>query len=159
SVHVTHPASPARFEPEGGSLPANGSRVGRVMALAERLLLIAGIVLFVVLVYRLGPTTVWGNLRLIGCGFLRCLAQQGLSDARSTGAWAFACPPPRARIPFRTLLAARLGGEAINNLTPTATIGGEVVRGRMLDGVVDNSLAWASIAIAKLMQTFAQMGF
>ena len=59
----------------------------------------------------------------------------------------------------RQLVAARLAGEAINNLTPTATIGGEVVRGRMLEGVVDSSAAWASIAIAKLMQTLAQMTF
>ena len=56
-------------------------------------------------------------------------------------------------------MAARLAGEAINNLTPTATIGGEVVRGRMLEGVVNSSVAWASIAIAKLMQTLAQMTF
>ena len=129
------------------------------MALAERLLLAAGITLFVVLVYRLGPSTVWGNLRMIGWGFLLALGQEGVSYVLNTTGWRFAFPPPRPAIPFRTLLAARLAGEAINNLTPTATIGGEVVRGRMLEGVVDSSQAWASIAIAKLMQTFAQMGF
>jgi putative membrane protein len=126
---------------------------------AERLLLGAGIILFVVLVYRLGPATVWSNLRMIGWGFVLVLAQEGVSYLLNTTGWRFAFPPPRPPVRFRQLLAARLGGEAINNLTPTATIGGEVVRGRMLEGIVESSAAWASIAIAKLMQTFAQMGF
>jgi putative membrane protein len=129
------------------------------LGLAERLLLGAGVVLFLVLVYRLGPSAVWGNLHLIGWGFVVMLAQEGLSYLLNTTGWRFAFPPPRPAVRFRQLLAARLAGEAINNLTPTATIGGEVVRGRMLEGVVEPSSAWASVAIAKLMQTLAQMGF
>ena len=129
------------------------------MTIAERVLFAAGIVLFVVLVHRLGAVAVWSNLRMIGWGFALVLAQEGVSYILNTNGWRFAFPPPRPHVRFRQLLAARLAGEAINNLTPTATIGGEVVRGRMLDGIVDQSIAWASIAIAKLMQTFAQMGF
>lgn len=139
--------------------PVEPSAAARLMRLAERGLLAAGIVLFVVLVVRLGPGTVWSDLRLLRWGFALMCCQEGLSYVFNTTAWRFAFPPPRPPVPFRKLLAARLAGEAINNLTPTATIGGEVVRGRMLDGVVDQSAAWASIAIAKLMQTFAQMSF
>src|SRR5262245_58399394 len=135
------------------------SRPARLLGLLSRLLLGAGIVLFVVLVYRIGPAAVWDNLRLIGWGFVLCLAQQGSSYPRTTAGWRFAFPPPRPPVRFRQLLAARLAGEAINNLTPTATIGGEVVRGRMLEGTVDSSATWGSIAIAKLMQTLAQMIF
>jgi glycosyltransferase 2 family protein len=122
-------------------------------------LLAAGVILFAVLVNRIGPAVVWDNLRMIGWGFLLVLGQEGVSYLANTTGWRYAFPPPRPKIPFRTLVAARLAGEAINNLTPTATIGGEVVRGRMLEGVVDSSTAWASIAIAKLMQTLAQMVF
>jgi putative membrane protein len=129
------------------------------MSVVERLLLVAGVVLFVVLVRRLGVAAVWDNVRMIGWGFVIVLAQEGCSYVANTTGWRFAFPPPRPPVRFRQLLAARLAGEAINNLTPTATIGGEVVRGRMLEGIVDSSIAWASIAIAKLMQTFAQMGF
>ena len=129
------------------------------MAIAERALLGAGIVLFIVLVYRLGPRDVLDNLRMIGWGFALVLAQEGISYLANTTGWRFAFPPPRPPVRFRQLLAARLAGEAINNLTPTATMGGEVVRGRMLQSTVEQSVAWASIAIAKLMQTFAQMGF
>jgi putative membrane protein len=125
----------------------------------ERGLLAAGIVLFVFLVRRLGAGEVWDNLRLIGWGFLLVLAQEGVSYCLNTLGWYFAFPPPRPPIRFRRLVAARLGGEAINNLTPTATIGGEVVRARMLEGLCDQHTAWASVAVAKLSQTAAQMVF
>jgi len=131
----------------------------RWLGIVSRILLGAGVVLFSLLVYRLGPLAVWGDLRMIGWGFLLVLAQEGVSYIFNSTGWRYSFPPPRPNIRFRQLVAARLAGEAINNLTPTATIGGEVVRGRMLEGVVDSSVAWASIAIAKLMQTLAQMTF
>lgn len=143
-----------------GSVAMSGSRpAARVMWWVERGLLVAGIVLFVVLVRQLGPAEVWSNLRLIGWGFLLVLAQEGVSFCFNTLGWRYAFPPPRPPIPFRHLLAARLAGEAINNLTPTATLGGEVVRARMLDGACDQPTAWASVAVAKLSQTAAQMVF
>ncbi|MBX3028396.1 flippase-like domain-containing protein [bacterium] len=130
-----------------------------VMWWAERGLLVAGIALFVVLVRQLGAAEVWGNLRLVGWGFLLVLGQEGVSYCLNTLGWRYAFPPPRPPLPFRSLIAARLGGEAINNLTPTATIGGEVVRARMLEGRCDPHTVWASVAVAKLSQTAAQMLF
>jgi putative membrane protein len=153
------PATSDQRRLQSDAAPSGRPPVARLMGLAERLLLVAGIVLFVVLLRRLGIATVWDNVRMIGWGFGLTLAQEGVSYIANAMGWRFAFPPPRPRVPFQKLLAARLAGEAINNLTPTATIGGEVVRGRMLEGVVDPSIAWASIAIAKLMQTFAQMAF
>jgi putative membrane protein len=129
------------------------------MSIVERGLLVAGIVLFVILVRQLGPGAVWANLRMIGWGFVLVIGQEGISYLANSTGWRFAFPPPRPPLRFPQLIAARLAGDAINNLTPTATLGGEVVRGRMLDGIVDQSTAWASIAIAKLMQTVAQLGF
>ena len=125
----------------------------------ERGLLVAGIALFAVLVWRLGPRDVWANLRLIGWGFALVLAQEALAFTCNTLGWKFAFAPPRPAIGFGRLLRARLAGEAINNLTPTATLGGEVVRARMLAGVCAPAVAWASVAVAKLSQTFAQMLF
>lgn len=143
-----------------GSLAMSPRRpAAQLMWWAERGLLLAGVVLFVLLVRRLGAGEVWSNLRLIGWGFLLVLAQEGVSYCLNTLGWRYAFPPPRPPIPFRRLLAARLGGEAINNLTPTATIGGEVVRARMLEGSCDQHTAWASVAVAKLSQTTAQMIF
>ncbi len=131
----------------------------RLMTWVERGLLAAGVVLFVVLVRRLGPADVWANLQLIGWGFLLVFGQEAIAYALNTLGWACAFPPPRGRIGYWRLVAARLAGEAINNLTPTATIGGEVVRARMLAGQGDNHVIWASLTVAKFAQTTAQMVF
>ena len=148
-----------RSEPAGTVAMSSPRPAARVMWWVERGLLVAGIALFVVLVRQLGPAEVWSNLRLIGWGFALVLAQEAVAFCLNTVGWMYAFPPPRPAIGFRTLLAARLAGEAINNLTPTATIGGEVVRARMLAGRCDQHTAWASVAVAKLSQTAGQMLF
>ena len=129
------------------------------MALLERGLLIAGVALFAVLLYQIGVAAVWVNLRLIGWGFAFILGQELLAIAANAVGWYWAFSAPRPPVPFRLLFAARIAGDAINNVTPTATVGGEVVRVRLLDGHVDSTAAWASVAIAKLSQTFSQIGF
>jgi putative membrane protein len=152
-------SEPALADPTPTVLATRRPVAARLLGAAERLLLGAGVVLFVILVRRLGPATVWANLRMIGWGFVLVLAQEGVSYLLNTWGWRFTFPQSRGILRFRDLLAARFAGEAINNLTPTATIGGEVVRGRMLSDRADPSAVWASIAVAKLTQTFAQMVF
>ncbi len=131
----------------------------RAMGLIERVLLVAGIVLFLVLLYQIGVAAVWDNIRLVGWGFALILGQEIVAFSLNTLGWHWAFPPPRPPIAFWHLLTARLAGDAINNVTPTATVGGEVLRARMLNGRVEMTNAWASVAIAKLSQTFSQILF
>ena len=133
------------------------------MASPSALLLGAGVALFVVL--RVPPRSaraVWDNLRLIGWGFvLDARRRKGVSYLLNTTGWRFAFPPPRPPSPLlASCSAARLAGEAINNLTPDRhdrRRGGARPHARRASSTP--ARAWASIAIAKLMQTFAQMSF
>lgn len=131
----------------------------RAVGWLERVLLLAGIALFCVLLYRIGVDSVWANVRLIGWGFVFTIGQECAATFFNTMGWRIAFTPPRPPIPFARLVAARLAGDAINNLTPTATVGGEVVRVRMLADVADTTALWASVAVAKLTQTCSQIGF
>jgi putative membrane protein len=141
----------------GGSVEASGA--SRLLASVERLLLIAGTILFFVLLYQIGVSKVWENLWLMGWGFIPVLGQEVVAIALNARGWWWSFPPPRPAIDTATLLAARLAGDAINNLTPTATVGGEVVRVRMLEGRVDATNAWASIAISRISHSAAQVLF
>ncbi|MGD9763588.1 MAG: lysylphosphatidylglycerol synthase domain-containing protein [Candidatus Binatia bacterium] len=143
---------------DGVSLAAPRT-AARLMMWIERGLLLGGVVLFAFLVERLGAADVWANLQLIGWGFVLVFAQEGLAFVFNTIGWSFAFPKPRKCTRFSQLVAARLAGEAINNVTPTATIGGEVVRARMITETCESHVAWASVAVAKLAQTAAQMLF
>ena len=66
----------------------------------------------------------------------------------------------RARVPFRVLALSRMAGEAVNSVTPTATLGGEPVKAHLLRFYgVAGSDGLASIVLAKTALTIAQSLF
>jgi uncharacterized protein (TIRG00374 family) len=132
---------------------------GRAVKLVERALLAGGIGLFVFLLYQLGADTVLANLRLVAWGIVPIILQEGGALAANTLGWRAAFAPPRPEIPFAKLLATRLAGDAVNYVTPTATLGGEFVRLRMLRGEASNTELMASLTVAKLTQTIGQILF
>lgn len=125
----------------------------------ETVLLLLGVVLFIYLLGQIGVAAVASNLLLIGWGFALVIGQEIFAYVFNTLGWKAAFPDGSPRLSFAELLAARIAGDAINNLTPTATMGGEVVRARMLRGRVDSTTAWASVAIAKITQSVGQVFF
>jgi uncharacterized membrane protein YbhN (UPF0104 family) len=125
----------------------------------EGVLLIAGLVLFGLLLYDFGVATVLANMRLVGWGIVAIVLQELLAYTANTVGWFTAFPKPRPTVPFTSLLAARIAGDAVNYLTPTATFGGEFVRSRMLRGYASITSIGASLAVAKLTQTIGLVVF
>jgi len=52
-----------------------------------------------------------------------------------------------------------LAGDGVNYLTPSATVGGELLRVRLLGPHAPASLRWASVSVAKIGQSLAQAVF
>ncbi len=129
------------------------------LRLAERAFLIGGLVLLVFLIRELGPSTVLANLRLVGWGIALTVLQEILAYTANTLGWLAAFRSPIPRIAFTRLLAARIAGDAVNYVTPTATLGGEFVRTRFLSGQASSTAIVASVAVAKLSQTAGQIAF
>ena len=127
--------------------------------IAERAFLIGGLALLVFLIQELGPRTVFANLRAVGWGIGLIIGQEFFSYVANTLGWLAAFPRPRPSIPFRQLLAARIAGDAVNYVTPTATLGGEFVRTRFLNGQATGTALVASVTVAKLAQTVGQIIF
>lgn len=125
----------------------------------ERLLLIGGFFLFASLLYRLGPGTVLTNAHAVGWGIVLIFLQEILAYTANTAGWLAAFAQPRPAIPFTSLLAARIAGDAINYLTPTATLGGEFIRSRMLRRYAPTASIVASVAVAKLTQVVGLFAF
>lgn len=74
-------------------------------------------------------------------------------------AWRFSFPsnPP---IPFRTLFQIRWAGESLNNIVPSAYIGGEALKVLMLQRyAVPATTATTSAVVSKTAQTVAQVLF
>ena len=132
---------------------------GATVRILERLLLLGGLGLFAYLLYDLGAASVLTNLRVVGWGIVPIVLQEILAFIANTVGWFFAFPKPGPAVPFVSLLGARIAGDAVNYLTPTATFGGEFVRSRMLHGYAPTTSIVASVAVAKLTQTIGLLAF
>ncbi|GIW44778.1 MAG: hypothetical protein KatS3mg077_2060 [Candidatus Binatia bacterium] len=127
--------------------------------MAERTLWGLGALLFLALVYRFGWADLVSNLRAVGWGIVLVIGQEILAFAANTAGWRSAFPQHSPIPPFGMLLRARLAGDAINYVTPTATVGGEFVRLEMLAGRSARIPVAASLTVAKLAQTLGQVVF
>ncbi len=139
-----------------GALPVRGGAAARIV---EHFLLVGGGVLFAYLLYDLGASAVFVNLQVVGWGIVPIVLQEILAFLANTAGWRLAFPKQAPAVPFVSLLGARIAGDAVNYLTPTATFGGEFVRGRMLGGHAPTVSIVASLAVAKLTQTIGLLAF
>ena len=99
-------------------------------------------------------------LRQVGWGFAWYVAASFLVHALDTLGWRYAFVVGQPAVPFRRLFNVRLAGEAVNRVTPLASLGGEPVKGYLLlrDGARLGD-ALASVAIAKNVMTLSQIAF
>jgi putative membrane protein len=134
-------------------------RAARAVRIAEWAFLVGGLILLGFLIHELGAATVVANLQLVGWGMVLVILQELVSYVANTLGWLAAFPEPRPAIPLLRLLEARIAGDAVNYVTPTATLGGEFVRTRLLRGRASNTSIVASVAVAKLAQTVGQIAF
>ena len=125
----------------------------------DRLLFAGGVGLFLYLLFEFGAEEVWQNLRLAGWGIVLVIAQEFGAYVANTAGWWAAFRSPRPPIPRLALLEARIIGDAVNYLTPTAGIGGEFVRAHHLRRYASMTALAASVSVAKLTQFAGQLLF
>lgn len=139
--------------------PASTSDAPGASRWIEPAFLVAGLLLLAYLLSRLGVAEVWRDLRGVGWGIGLVVLQELLAYAANSVGWYLAFTPPRPRIAWLRLLEARIIGDALNYLTPTAGLGGEVVRARRLAAQAPMTAIAASVSIAKLSQFAGQTLF
>jgi hypothetical protein len=120
---------------------------------------VLGVAVLAGTVWAVGLETLIQDLRLIGWWLVAILLIESLGVGLNIVGWALAFPRGERTVSAPRLVAARLAGDAINYLTPSATVGGELLRVRLLRGDVPVSLRWASVSAAKVGQTVAQAVF
>jgi len=125
-----------------------------------RVFLLAGIALFVWLVYRIGPAALAADLRRVGARILLLVALGAVTFAFDTLGWRFGLPAgERDRVSFGPLFAMRIAGDAVNYVTPSAAVGGELVRVALLRRFVAAVPAIASVVLLVVTQFFSQAIF
>jgi phosphatidylglycerophosphate synthase/uncharacterized membrane protein YbhN (UPF0104 family) len=135
------------------------AKTGGLLNYVEIGLFAAGVLLLVLLVREVGWERLLADISLIGWGFTLVWAQEILAFGASTIGWMYAIAPAARRVPFLRLASFRLAGEGINHLTPTATMGGEFVRARLLSRHLGSRDGTAAVTLAKFAETAGQVLF
>src|SRR5207253_1483545 len=103
----------------------------------------------VVLLWRIDLNAVKVSLLHVGWGMALVLSQEVVAHALNGCAWRFAFTPESARrVSLGELIRLRVAGDAINYLTPTATIGGEVARTMLLSDACGGEARAVSVVTA-----------
>ena len=128
------------------------------MRRVKAVLLVLGIVVVAVSVYRIGPGPIletlarltWWQLIVV------CLPYAAIMAVDTLG-WRFAFR--RDPAPFHRLYGARLAGEALNLVTALGSVGGEAVKAWLIRRDVAYAESVPSVVIAKTTSTIAQALF
>lgn len=128
------------------------------MRLVRLGLLVCGAVLFVWLLATIGPGAVIQAFADLSWRLLVILLFPfGLTTFLDTLGWRYAFR--RDLVPYRTLLAARLAGEAFNVTTPTASMGGEAVKAWLVRPWAPLTEGLPSVIVAKTTIVIGQALF
>jgi uncharacterized protein (TIRG00374 family) len=128
------------------------------MRRVKLVLLVLGIAAIVYSVHRIGWAPIlealarltWWQLLVV------CLPFAAITAVDTLG-WRYAFP--RDAAPFRSLVGARLAGEALNLVTALGSMGGEAVKAWLIRRHVDYEASVPSVVIAKTTLTIAQALF
>ena len=130
------------------------------MTLRQKLIAALGALGLIILVWRIDLNAVQLSLLHVGWGMALVLSQEIVAHVLNAWGWRFAFTREVAPcFSLGELIRLRVAGDAINYLTPTATIGGEVARTLMLRDVCGADVRAVSVVIAKATQTLAQALF
>jgi uncharacterized protein (TIRG00374 family) len=123
--------------------------------LARALLMLMGVALFAILVWRNDPEALLASIRQLGWRLLIVVVFPfTLVNVLDTLGWRFAFR--RDRVPFRALFSARIAGEAFNLTTPTASVGGEAVKAWLVRRHIAYEESFPAVIVAKTTITIAQ---
>ena len=130
------------------------------MTMFERGALAVAVVTLAVLLWTLDPAAVWRMVLGVGWGMVLIVSQEIVAHVLNALGWRCAfTPDPAAAFSLAELVKLRIAGDAVNYLTPTATIAGEITRTSMLNHSHRVEVRGTSVLIAKCTQTFAQILF
>jgi uncharacterized protein (TIRG00374 family) len=114
------------------------------------LLLALGIAFFGYLLWSIGIHQLRGELAVIGWGLIPLVLAEGVAEMIHTLGWRYCLSGPLRAMSWRRLFGIRMAGYAINYVTPTATLGGEVTKAALLAAHCRGTEAASGVLIGKL---------
>jgi uncharacterized protein (TIRG00374 family) len=123
------------------------------------ILLILGTTLLAALVFSIGAGELWSELCSLGWGLIPFLLVEGIAEMIHTLGWRHCLPENARSMSWFKLFQIRLAGYAINYLTPTAALGGEVTKATLLASKCRGREAVSGVLIGKACFGLAHLIF
>jgi hypothetical protein len=120
-------------------------------------LLTLGVAFLAYMVWTIGIRELWHQLTSLGWGLIPLILIEGLADLAHTMGWRYCLSGPHRSLPLVVLFCIRMAGFAINYLTPTASLGGEVTKAALLASNHRGPEAASGVLIGKLCFAFAHL--
>jgi hypothetical protein len=122
-------------------------------------MLFLGGLLLAWLVWRMGVRELWHELALLGWGLIPLMFGEGVAEMIHTVGWRHCLSGPLRTLPWRRLFGIRMAGYAVNYLTPTAGMGGEVTKATLLAEHHPGPEAASGVLIGKVCFALAHLIF
>jgi uncharacterized membrane protein YbhN (UPF0104 family) len=129
------------------------------MRRVETFLIVIAIAFYVWFVAHYGPGQVLGYIRLVGWGLALTIALETLSRVANTLGWRVTIEHYPPRLGLLELFAARIGGEAIDYVTPSAQLGGQFVMAVEVRDKLPMPIGLATVIVASLAEAVGQIVF
>jgi uncharacterized protein (TIRG00374 family) len=114
------------------------------------ILFVLGFAFLVFLMLRMGIGQLWQELTLLRWGLIPIILAEALAELCHALSWRCCFSGPDRRMPLGRLFRIHLAGYAMNFLTPTASVGGDVAKTALLAGDCRGTDAVAATLIGKL---------
>ena len=141
-------------------LPSRTGRASTCRCAASRpFFIIIAIAFYAWFLTHYGPHQVIGYVRMAGWGLAVTISLEALSRIANTLGWRVTIEdyPPALR--FIELFAARIGGEAVDYVTPSAQLGGQFVMAVDVREKLRMPVGLATVVVASLAEAIGQIVF
>jgi uncharacterized protein (TIRG00374 family) len=120
---------------------------------------LAGLILLGVMLWHVGLAGLGAGLHALGLWLVPFFLLDSVSLLLHTAGWAACFSGPQRRIRLWHLCLVRMAGGAISQVTPTADLGGEVVKVVLLGALLPRAQTVAAVVIDKTSLALAQLGY
>ena len=131
----------------------------KLMRKVHAILLVLGVGFLGYLLWRIGVGNLWQELTRLGWGLIPIIISEGVADFIHTVGWRHCLSGPHRKLALWPLFRIRMAGFAINYLTPTASVGGELTKAALLASHHRGPEAVSAVLIGKLSFAFAHLLF
>jgi uncharacterized membrane protein YbhN (UPF0104 family) len=125
----------------------------------ETLIIILALAFYGWLLRRVGFAQVLDYVRLVGWGLLGTIALEAVARVANTLGWRATIANYPRSLRLSELFVARIAGEAIDYVTPSAQLGGQFVMALMVRQKLAMASGLATVIVASLAEMVGQVGF